>query len=140
MKVCLGCKEERPLTSYRKRKNRNGNYYIQSRCIPCERQQCKEWYIANRTEQRIKLSIKSLKRLYNMTPDDFNVLLKKQNSVCAVCRTTKPSGRGTWHVDHDHTTGKIRGLLCHKCNTGIGLFNDNPQLLQQAKEYLIEHQ
>ena len=75
-----------------------------------------------------------------MTPDDFNVLLKKQNSVCAVCRTTKPSGRGTWHVDHDHTTGKIRGLLCHKCNTGIGLFNDNPQLLQQAKEYLIEHQ
>jgi hypothetical protein len=50
--------------------------------------------------------------------------------------TSTPQGRGTFHVDHCHETGKIRGLLCHSCNTGIGKLGDNLEGLQKAVSYL----
>ena len=76
-----------------------------------------------------------LKR-YGLTPERFDVLLREQGHRCAICRSERPSGRGTWHVDHDHVTREVRGLLCTRCNTGVGLFADNPARLAAAAEYL----
>lgn len=78
-----------------------------------------------------------LKYKYGLTPEDLASLEAKQNNCCAVCNL--PAGknwRGRLFVDHDHNTGKVRGLLCNDCNVGIGRFRDNPALLKAAAEYL----
>lgn len=77
-----------------------------------------------------------LKREYGISSDEYDTLLLKQNGQCCICGTA--SGTQTLHVDHCHTTGTIRGLLCNSCNTGLGHFRDNPALLQKAITYLKE--
>ncbi len=88
-----------------------------------------------------------LKRFYRLTLDDFEALLRRQGGKCAICGTQAPRDPriSRFHVDHDHsccppktrTCGKcIRGLLCHACNTGIGLLNDDLGRLQAAMDYL----
>ena len=78
----------------------------------------------------------NLLREYGITIKDYNDLFIKQNGKCAICGNL-PNKRGLF-VDHDHETGKIRGLLCHNCNIGLGMFYDNNILLQNATKYLEE--
>lgn len=63
-------------------------------------------------------------------------MLARQAGACACCGTTAPGGRGRWHVDHDHRTGAVRGILCHRCNVGIGHFGDSVVGLHRAIHYL----
>lgn len=78
-----------------------------------------------------------LKVRFGITITDYERLLKLQNNKCAICETEKgdKSGRRL-HVDHNHLTGEIRGLLCVKCNYAIGAFQDNPDILLKAIAYL----
>jgi len=71
---------------------------------------------------------------YGLTVEEYKLLLDGQGGTCAICR--KVDGDISLSVDHDHMTGKIRGLLCSLCNKGLGHFDDNPVLLQQALDYL----
>lgn len=76
-------------------------------------------------------------RLYGITVDDYDAMLDRQNGRCAICRTDKVGGNATrWHIDHDHTTGTVRGLLCMKCNLGLGYFGDDHRRLIDACIYL----
>jgi hypothetical protein len=75
-------------------------------------------------------------RKHNLTINQFDELLKKQDNRCAICGTHQSELKITLSVDHCHATGKNRGLLCHKCNFGIGHFNDSIDLLLKAKHYL----
>jgi hypothetical protein len=79
----------------------------------------------------------NLKVHYKITHMDYEKLLRGQKGRCAICKSLTP-GQNHKHfcIDHSHKTGKIRGLLCHKCNHGIGSFDDKPKLLQQAIYYL----
>jgi hypothetical protein len=77
-----------------------------------------------------------LKLRYGITDDVFKKLVADQNGLCAVC-CQPMSGRPC--IDHDHHTGSIRELLCHKCNRGLGHFNDDPSLLRRAIAYLEKH-
>ena len=77
-----------------------------------------------------------------MSQDDFNKLMITQNGVCAICKnppTVHARNRGVLCVDHDHATGKVRGLLCRPCNQGLGLFKDSKMLLNSANDYLDFH-
>ena len=84
-----------------------------------------------------------LKRHYGITVDRYNEMLDAQNGCCAIC--AKPEANEikgkvvSLAVDHDHSTGAIRALLCSNCNRGLGLFNDDPELLDKAKSYLASH-
>lgn len=76
-------------------------------------------------------------RRFGLTLADFDRLLAMQGGVCAICRQASQAGR--WRrfaVDHDHTTGEVRGLLCRACNTGLGFFADAVKRLMQAIQYL----
>jgi hypothetical protein len=83
-----------------------------------------------------------LKHEYGITLVEYEMLLAKQNGVCAICQQPektldkKNNSLRRLAVDHCHTTSKIRGLLCFYCNTGIGKFGDNPQLIERAAEYV----
>jgi hypothetical protein len=80
-----------------------------------------------------------LRRNYGITLDEYNRMLIAQGGCCGICGKRKGGGRGQstrLHVDHDHATGKARGLLCGTCNRGIGQFNDNPRLVRAAVRYL----
>src|SRR6266496_2487695 len=71
---------------------------------------------------------------YGLTPEEFDTLLASQDGRCAICRSETPKSRrnGTWCVDHDHETGRIRGLLCTACNRALGLFGDDLVVLEAA--------
>lgn len=74
---------------------------------------------------------------YKITVEDYDALLAKQGGVCAICSADTPgTSHGFWHVDHCHTGGQVRGLLCSTCNTGLGSFYDQPSTLRRAAEYL----
>lgn len=74
---------------------------------------------------------------YGITLDDYEQLLTKQNNQCDICGTDTPvGGRENFAIDHDHSTGKIRGLLCNDCNLGLGSFQDNKESLKKAIQYL----
>lgn len=74
---------------------------------------------------------------YHITFDTFSRILAEQGDCCACCRTADPNG--TWHVDHDHHTGLIRGILCSNCNTGIGMLGDDLDGVRRAAAYLEAH-
>ena len=75
-------------------------------------------------------------RTYNISREELEAL---NTGVCGICGTTE-SGYYDFHIDHDHETGEIRGLLCNTCNLGLGHFKDNPALLEAAVQYLKEAQ
>lgn len=76
-----------------------------------------------------------LRTLFGLTIDEYNQMLENQNHSCKICGIQEPMGYG-WHVDHCHETNKVRGILCQKCNQGIGLFSDKVETLQKAIQYL----
>jgi hypothetical protein len=112
-----------------------------------ERQkQKKEWYEKNKSRiskqskkryQNNKQYVRerTLKKLYNLTLEQWQTLLESQFNRCKICKTDSPGLKG-WATDHCHTTGKVRGILCNFCNTGLGLFKDNILILQEAIKYL----
>ncbi len=83
-----------------------------------------------------------LRKRYGITLDEYRGLIARQGGQCAVCLTipvgVKQKTR-TLHVDHDHATGRVRGLLCDSCNRGMGLLGDNPQTFLRAVDYLYRH-
>ena len=79
---------------------------------------------------------KRLMREYGISLDDYREMLKSQAGLCAICKTDKAGGAGTFHVDHCHSTGHVRGLLCRACNTAVGLFRDDAEALIEAAAYL----
>lgn len=79
----------------------------------------------------------SAKRDLGVKPMDHLAMDIEQAHACAICGAPPPPG-GALVVDHDHATGRIRGLLCGRCNIGLGWFDDQPQLLDRAIKYLLE--
>jgi hypothetical protein len=74
-------------------------------------------------------------RTFGISADEFDELLEKQGGGCAVCGK-RPERVASLHLDHDHETGGVRGILCLSCNQGIGKFRDDPDLLERAASYL----
>lgn len=98
-------------------------------------------------EHRVALTEKSrgrckrwkLLKKYNLTMEEYNQLLEKQNGLCAGCGKHKDSFKNPLSVDHDHRTSKIRGLLCQPCNLILGNAKDNPVTLQRLIYYLVDN-
>ena len=81
---------------------------------------------------------RNLIKNYGITLEDYNRMFGEQNGCCKICGKHQQDLKASLHVDHNHTTGKVRGLLCHHCNVGIGHFEDNIALLSNAIAYLGE--
>lgn len=93
-----------------------------------------ERYLKNLDKHKVLGRARGLKRNFGITVADYEQMFSRQKGVCAICE--KPETRRRLSVDHCHKTGKIRGLLCNKCNRGLGYFYDDKNLMKKATEYL----
>jgi hypothetical protein len=135
IKICKKCGLEKPRGAFGP--HGTAKKGVKSECRPCEAERAKEYRLANREAVAAINRRTMLKTKYGMTEKVFSMLLAAQGYKCAVCGTEAPGGKGNgFVVDHCHTGGQIRGLLCTSCNTGLGLFKDSPETLSKAIKYL----
>ena len=158
--ICVGCKEFKPIKAdgmcrkCRARYLRHGDPTKGDRpvkgaklCSVCNKRpvhakdMCGECYAKHLREKNAEQYLEyDLQRYFGISLVEYNEMLENQDGVCAICgkeEATKVNGkRVRLSVDHDHKTGKIRGLLCGNCNRGIGNLQDSPGLLKKAIDYL----
>lgn len=149
LKTCRKCDEVKPLGTGFYKVAKNGDKY-ENRCRICAiadsrryREQNPERVQKWRRESRGRQSAAERLRLYGLTPARHAALLKKQGGVCAICGNPETRIlRGTLtclNVDHDHKTGRVRGLLCWACNMGLGRLGDSLERVRAAVSYLERH-
>lgn len=108
-------------------------YTMNSSCSICIKENSENWKKKGNNRQHANLTRKVWR--YGITKEDYANLLEIQENKCAICRNEFTKTKHT-HVDHCHTTGKVRGILCSSCNRGLGFFYDNIQSLKNAVNYL----
>jgi len=137
-KECRKCGEVKPLSDFWKSKE--GLYGRHSQCKKCSLQRHTEWRNKNKEKVAKKSRARYLKSKYGISLKEYDTLLTEHNYCCAICGVHEDQAdRGYLCVDHDHVTGKVRGLLCNKCNTGIGLLGDSFEALANAYKYLEDN-
>ena len=156
-KTCKKCGQMKPIDRFYKAAGTKDGH--RGECIDCAKVIRRTWYDANkdkaveaarrwqqrnpertaayqeeyrkRPDRKRAMRDRHYRVTYDISADEFDVLLEKQGGVCAICAGPDPQ-----HLDHDHVTGAIRGILCINCNHGIGKFFDDPALLERAAAYL----
>jgi Recombination endonuclease VII len=103
-----------------------------------KRESAKRWYEENTQQAQTYRRNWTYKKKYGISIEDFDRMEAQQGKCCALCGGP-PNGKGRLHVDHCHATGKVRALLCYKCNTAIGMLNEDPTLVAKLERYLNEH-
>ena len=103
-------------------------------CKQCSTVRSTRWRLRNPDRLKVSDRKQQLKSKYGISVEQYNDLLAMQEGVCALCR--KEHKRRPLNVDHCHATGRIRGLLCDKCNLAIGLLDDNAELVLRVVRYL----
>lgn len=134
LKVCTKCEQAKDKKEFSARKARKvGKASWCKLCLNRWRKQHK----ANNIEKYKQYEFaRGLKRNYNLTVDQYNKMLADQNGVCAICKTDGTQFKRGFHVDHDKHTGHVRGILCTRCNPGIGYFEHSTDKLEMAITYL----
>ena len=144
-KVCSKCAQAKPFAEFYKRSGRKDGKGRMSACIACETQRHanrevqykRRWYQARKEQMRRA----DMERKYGITYEEYQQMHTAQRGLCAICQEpeTRLNQNGETYplaIDHDHTSGKVRGLLCAMCNHGLGNFKDSPDLLRKAGDYL----
>jgi hypothetical protein len=145
-KHCPRCETVKPLSEFYKSKSTTHGYQVY--CKPCCHARHNDWrgnnlvHVAAEQKKHRRANPKrhadyARKRAYGFAPGEFALLLETQQGKCAICETTTPGGKG-FHVDHCHDTGAVRGLLCTRCNNGIGSLRHDPKILAAAISYLAK--
>jgi Recombination endonuclease VII len=129
---CIDCRERKPMI----------DFYWRSKAKKSRTLRCKSCFgIHLRTTYKANIKGHKRKAAYGITPAQFDQMWQEQRGRCAICRDPlDDSRRNGVHVDHCHFDDQVRGLLCGKCNVGLGHFRDDPELLLEAARYLMaEH-
>jgi len=166
-KICSKCRVEKPLSEFYPHKKHSLG--VSSACKECTRRYAKESYYARPNKKisgyKYRKSLRGaetrkryvqtaeykfnrwrywIKSEYNLTPEQYDKLLQAQGDACQICGKPETAcnqyGLMRLAIDHDHTTGKIRGLLCQKCNQAIGLTGENVEILKQIIKYLGQYE
>jgi hypothetical protein len=134
-KTCTKCGETKPIAGFSKDKYTPDG--LQRWCRGC----FSVWHAAKDPARRVASSRAAhLRRKFGMSDGDYALMLAEQHGMCAVCNSTTSRAKGKpFAVDHCHTTGEVRALLCYPCNTSLGLMRDDPERLRRAALYLEAH-
>lgn len=160
MKHCSGCKKDKAIVEFGK--DRSNNDGLTHRCKTCRNPQSKAWRDRNpekvketnikykeyrenyysKEERKRKYKDANLKYSFGITLEQYEKMLLEQNGVCKICKNPETSGNNQktgvsrLAVDHCHETGKIRSLLCGKCNRSLGLLEENISVLERMIGYI----
>ena len=151
MKTCTKCNQDKDNQAFPKDKSKRDG--LHSYCKDCHRacnraarldpdrvQRMREvsrlWRVNNPERSAAGIRCATLRKKYGITAEEYEQLFDAQGRVCAICGDPYSKGNGRLHVDHDHVTGKIRGILCQACNVTLGKMRDSPTLLRLAADYL----
>lgn len=148
MKHCTKCDTTKSIEEFHKKNDtKDGRARW---CAACSGEARREWYAKPENRARVKenarlYSIKNrskefarnLKRMYDLSVDEYHSLLLRHSFRCGICRVKFGLPKAIRpHVDHDHNTGKVRGLLCSNCNIAIGLLKDEVNVIRNAAAYV----
>jgi len=123
VKECRTCSQTKPISDFAK--NPTGIHGVRGTCKECRPK-----------DTRLTVRGRNVRWRYGIELDEFVGMYEDQGGKCAICRIDVDLYA---HVDHCHTTGKIRALLCHQCNVGIGAFKEDAKVLQNAIQYIKDH-
>lgn len=147
-KICPKCKKKLSVSKFNKSNRRDG---YQTYCRECHNAMQRAKYSSS-PEEKVKRQIRAgrrkdknplvtrdaeLKRLYGINLEQYIDMFRAQGGVCAICKEECKTKKSL-SVDHDHNTGKVRGLLCNRCNRALGMFSDSPELLKRAANYISQ--
>lgn len=152
MKTCSRCKIEKSLDQFNKDSSRKDgltfhcktcvNFYSLKSRIYLDPEYRKAQSKKYKDENPQKIRAQWIKQIYKLSWEDYEKIFYSQDGVCKICNTPLKLHKGIEHgfevavVDHCHSTGKVRGLLCTKCNTALGLLKDSVSILKNAQNYL----
>lgn len=142
MRVCSKCGIEKDLSKFyidKTRTYKDGSPFYRYRCISCTKDDSLQYHHKQPPERKYGEFRKNrnLRYIYGIDLIEFNNMLNNQKGKCYLCETMISGKRA--HLDHNHTTGKIRKVLCSNCNTGIGLLKESPDFFKKCIKYLEEH-
>jgi hypothetical protein len=147
MKICAVCGIEKPSEDfYVDKKVKSGLHTYCKSCVlqyNKDRRKIRHQDPEVRAKELYRNSENHYKRRHNLTREERDQYILEQGSICGICATDDPGKRG-WQLDHDHTccpaeyscSSCRRGILCVRCNTAIGLFDDNAEFIRKALAYL----
>lgn len=127
--ICTRCWEDKPIDRF---------YARRRTCKDCQAEMRRIWNAANPEKSQLAHRIQKLKR-YGLTLDDYDRMVTEQKGCCAICLgegVLDPGSLMRLGVDHDHETGRVRGLLCRPCNRAVGILGDDPSTFERAATYL----
>ena len=155
-KRCPKCEEIKPKSDFHKDKSKKDG--LVSSCKPCHKATNKAWNQANKEKYKArqkeyyqankekykayseankeKIEEYRLNNKFGITQDEYDLNLELQDHACKICKVDASEFTKKLHVDHCHTTGELRGLLCPSCNVGLGHFRDDIELLEDAIDYV----
>ena len=126
-RVCNKCYQSFPLSEF---------YFAYgkptARCKPCTR----TINVKFNTDNRLARNAAQNARRYGLDVSQYEALMARKE--CGICGANDAGGRGSFHIDHCHASGKVRGILCHRCNTGLGSLGDTVESLKLAMAYLVD--
>ena len=136
VRKCRVCTKVMPIGEFRLVRQQGRTPFRQTKCRKCECEFSKAYARRNHV-YRDKQATSSRKHWYDITDDAYDAILQAQGGVCAICEEA-PTGK-LLALDHCHTSGRVRGLLCSRCNLALGHFGDSLSLLVRAAAYIEYH-
>lgn len=151
MKRCRLCQKDLPESKFHRNgtPRKDGTSGLRTDCKNCSTEVHRRYVNENRErirtrrkaayrENKIPAINQNLKRYYGIGIEDYNRMFAEQKGLCKICDLPQVDFSRRFDVDHDHETGRIRGLLCVRCNRGIGLLRDNVEILKRAIKHIQE--
>ncbi len=136
-KRCTSCLEVKPIQDFygQRRKRRDGTEVLAhlAMCKPCHVAYYKAWRQDHPEVTARRDRDYAIRRKYGLSVGDVELMTLRQGGRCAICGVIPLT---PLHIDHEHSTGVVRGLLCSPCNRGLGIFDDQPETLEAAARYL----
>ena len=133
VKTCKRCGDEKPLDAFSVRSaSKDGR---QSYCKPCHNAVARARAAADPEKRALEQRRSYIKRTYGITVEQYDEMYERQGGKCFICENEEAT-----HVDHCHDSGDVRALLCHGCNSAIGLMKEDPDILIAGAMYVLMHQ
>jgi hypothetical protein len=132
-KICSACRNDLPLNAFNK--NRAFKDGLANQCRDCLNESRRKWREAHPDRHKAR----HVKNRYGIALDEYEAMAQRANGKCPICKEPPPPPFKAFDLDHDHETGKVRGLLCRPCNLALGGARDNPTILRALADYIEYH-